>query len=283
MVLLFILALLTRVPYLITYLPSIVPPHILPHTMSALVEYETSSDEEEVAPAVSEATPQLEAPIASPHAAATRRPLNHAGSRASQTVDSEVAADRPLLGPPLGPPLGPAAPINCGIMHAETPASASETMSERDTIRHLTQASGPMTSIPSSPPGSPDPAANARFAYFLELKGKGVHFNEDLASKPSFLNPGLLAMMMGRAGIDDENKYNSSLPIHLWNPKAFPLWAYKEQLLQSQQDIRDKDDAQKKVSSAAGKRTIDFAPSGSNSGDSSRKSTPGFQKKRRRP
>jgi HCNGP-like protein len=245
--------------------------------MSALVGYETSSDEEEVAPAVPKATPKLEAPVASPHAAVTSRPSHHADSKASQSAVAEVATDRSLLGPLLGP----AAPISGGIMHAETPASASEKMSERDTIRHLTQASVPMTSIPSSPPGSPDPAANARFARFLELKARGVHFNEDLASKPSFLNPGLLPMMMGRAGIDEEDQHNSSLPIHLWNPKAFPLWAYKEKLLQSQQEIRGKDDAQKKASSAAGKRTIDFTPSGGNSGNSSRKSTPGYQKKRR--
>jgi hypothetical protein len=247
--------------------------------MSALVGYETSSDEEEIAPAVSQATSKLEAPVASPHEAATRRPLHHTDLKASQSAVSEIATDGPLLGPLLGP----TAPIDGGIMHADSPAAASENMSERDTIRRLTQASVPMSSIPSSPPGSPDPAANARFARFLELKAKGVHFNEDLASKSSFLNPGLLAMMMARAGIDEEDQYNSSLPIDLWNPKAFPLWAYKEQLLQSQQDIRDKDDAQKKASSAAGKRTIDFAPSGGNSGDSSRKSTPGYQKKRRRP
>jgi HCNGP-like protein len=247
--------------------------------MSALVGYETSSDEEVVPRAASQVTRKLEAPVASPLGAATSRPLHHPELKASQTADSEVAADRPLLGPLLGP----AAPINGGIIHAEAPASASETISERDTIRHLTQASVPMTSIPSSPPGSPDPVANTRFARFMKLKAEGVHFNQDLATKPSFLNPGLLAIMMGRAGIDEEDQYNSSLPIHLWDPRTFPPWAYKEELLQSQQDIRDKDDAQKKASSAVGKRTIDFAPSESNSGASSRKSTPGYQKKRRRP
>lgn len=244
-------------------------------TMSALVTYESSSDEYDVTKAAPKPALTAKAPQTLTNVATGKSLSEHGDVDTLQNVVSEAAA--------IGPLLGPVAPTNADMIDADSPAETSEDMSERDTIRHLTQASVPMTSMPPSPPGSPDPAANARFARFLELKVKGVHFNEDLASKTSFLNPGLLATMMARTGIDEEDQYNTSLPLDLWNPRGFPEWAYKEGLLESQQKIRDRDDAEKKALSAAGRRTIDFAASGGNSGDSSRKSTPSYQKKRRRP
>ncbi len=244
--------------------------------MGTLVGYGSSSDEEEVAAeAISKPASTFEESLPSTTMAMESSPADQADANASRNAI--------FGGTTLGPLLGPAAPTNDGTIDGDSPAQTPENMSERDTIRYLTQAPIPMTSMPSSPSGSPDPAANARFARFMELKAKGVHFNEDLAGKSSFLNPGLLAMMMARAGIDEEDQYNTSLPLGLWNPKGLPEWAYKEELLKSQQESRDKGDAEKKALSAAGKRTIDFAPSRGNSGGSSRRSTPGFHKKRRRP
>ena len=246
--------------------------------MSALVGYESSSDdEEEAANAVSPAVASVEATI------------TLADVPTERNISDEVKVNSPrhfegesdML--TIGPVLGPAAPANGDMVGDESSEGVTEKMSERDVIRYLTRAPVPMTSMPTSPPGSPDPAANARFARFLELKAKGVHFNEDLCKKSSFLNPGLLTTMMNRAGMDEEDQYNTSLPLELWNSKSFPEWAYKERLLRSQQEIRDNDDEQKKALSAAGKRVIEFAPSGGRSGDSSRRSTPSYQKKRRRP
>ncbi len=237
-------------------------------TMSALVGYETSSDEEDTAASGSTAESTVKN-----SAALTNTTIESNPSNGATNCALELAA--------VGPLLGPNAPLNGDMIDSEPQAEAFKSMSERDTIRFLTQASLPMTSMPSSPSGSPDPAANARFARFLELKAKGLHFNEDLAKKSSFLNPALLATMMARAGIDEEDQYNTSLPLDLWSPKGFPNWAYKEELHETQQAVRE--GAEKKALSSAGKRTIEFAPSGGNSGNSSIRSTPSYQKKRRRP
>ena len=143
---------------------------------------------------------------------------------------------------------------------------------ERSALHALTQTSFMASLIPPSPPGSPDPGANAKFKRFLELKSKGVHFNEDLAGKSSFQNPSLFASMLARAGITEQEQYSTTLPKELWSVEIFPEWAYKEGLLQQQRDINKKIEAEKKAQSAAGKRTIEFI--GAQSGSSSRASTP---------
>jgi HCNGP-like protein len=246
--------------------------------MSALVGYGSSSDEEEIAVAVPAKGYQSDA---APTLTKAEPPAEPSDQTANSTQDKAEYSNAPR--PIVGPMQGPTAPTNGEMLDGGSQTPVLEHMSERDKIRYLMQAPIPMTSIPPSPPGSPDPAANARFARFLELKAKGVHFNEDLARKSNFLNPGLLSTMMARAGLDEEEQYNTSLPLDLWDPTSFPEWAYKEGLSKSQQEIRQKDEADKKVLSAAGKRTIEFAASGGNSGSSSRKSTPGYQNKRRRP
>jgi HCNGP-like protein len=243
--------------------------------MSALVGYQSSSDEDEVPEDVFKANFANEVSTEPTPAAIVNGPPTDSFVNTSDLGLSDA--------PTVGPLLGPAAPANGGIGDEDTSTHTSGKMSERDTIRYLTPAPVPMTSMPPSPPGSPDPTANAKFARFMDFKAKGVHFNEDLVKKSSFLNAGLLATMMARAGIDEEDQYNTSLPTDLWDPKHFPAWAYKEELLKSQQEIRDKEDAEKRAMSAAGKRMIDFGPSGGTSGDSSRKSTPISRKKRRRP
>jgi hypothetical protein len=88
--------------------------------------------------------------------------------------------------------------------------------------------------------------------------------------------------MMSKVGLDEKGQYNTSLPRGLWDPTDFPDWAYKEELLRSQQNLQGQNDANKKLLSATGKRTIEFA-SETGSGSSSRTSTPGQQSKRKRP
>jgi hypothetical protein len=182
----------------------------------------------------------------------------------------------------VGPMLGPAIPQNTTSPDTQmsSPSSPAE-LSEQDTVRYLTQAPVPATSLPPSPPGSPDPAANARFRHFLELKAKGVHFNEDLAKNPGFQNSSLLSTMMARAGINEREQYNTSLSHDLWDPTAFPEWAYKEGLLKSQTEIQGQNDEIKKSLSATGKRTIDFT-SETKSSSASRASTSGQRSKRGR-
>ena len=244
--------------------------------MSALVGYDSSSDEE--VDAVND------------------KPLRVPSPQAHESSDNKTTGlvqrnDVPFTAPSdqkhnevvIGPVLGPTTPSNgaVAVEQAAPPFPLGDT-SEREAIRYLTQAPVPVTSLPPSPPGSPDPAANDRFRRFLELKAKGVHFNEDLSKKSVFKNPSLLSNMMARVGIDEQEQYRTSLPVGLWSPTDFPEWAYKEGLLKSQQEVQGKNEANKKMLSAAGKRTIEFT-SESGSGASSRKSTPGQQGKRRRP
>lgn len=99
----------------------------------------------------------------------------------------------------------------------------------------------------------------------MELKKHGVHFNEDLAKKTTFRNPSLLSVMMARAGVEDEAQYTSSLPKDFWDVSRFPEWAYKEGLLRRQQELRERDEQDRKIKSASGKRAIDWISGGKHS------------------
>ncbi|KIW26322.1 uncharacterized protein PV07_09423 [Cladophialophora immunda] len=254
--------------------------------MSGLVNYESSSDEEKQSPpkvVPSKPSKGKSADSTVPADGLDRSSINKGfpAAELDKGTGRNTGADN-------GPMLGPTMPAQMQgdddiVQPQESSAETSQQhMSERETIHLLTQATHPMTAIPPSPPGSPDPALDAKFKRFLELKAKGVHFNEDLANKSTFRNPGLLATMMARAGVEGDDQYRTSLPQEVWNPLGFPPLAYKEELLRSQQALREQDSNSKKSLSAAGKRTIEFT-SGGKSGTSSRESTPGAANKRKRP
>lgn len=198
-----------------------------------------------------------------------------------EDLDGNADAAVANYGPMVGPSMPEQVDDNRSVEQEEPSPDPQQHMSERETIHYLTQATYPMTSIPSSPPGSPDPAIDAKFKRFLELKSKGIHFNEDLANKSTFRNPGLQASMMARMGLEGDDQYKTSLPLDVWDPTGFPSSAYKEELLRSQHSQREQEQAAKKSLSAAGKRTINFTPAGT-SGTSSRESTPGIPNKRKR-
>ena len=193
----------------------------------------------------------------------------------------------PVQGPIIGPTIGETNDTNGilgdlqddGLRQEPGSAPSSPYAAERNALRVITQNSFMAASIPSSPPGSPDPAANAKVARFLKLKGKGVHFNADLAGKSSFQNPGLFSSMLGRAGLREEEQYASTLPRDVWHASIFPDWAYKEGLLQQQRDMNQKREADRKSQSSAGKRTIEWVGE-DQPNVSSRSSTP---TKRKRP
>lgn len=113
--------------------------------------------------------------------------------------------------------------------------------------------------IPPSPPGSPNPAANAKFEHFLSLKKQGVHFNSKLASSSSLKNPSLLKKMMEHAGINEQSQYNTALSTELWDASSLPQWGFKEELLRAQQDARQKLDEK----NASGQRSAVEFVSGS--------------------
>ncbi|PGG96638.1 hypothetical protein AJ79_09511 [Helicocarpus griseus UAMH5409] len=176
--------------------------------------------------------------------------------------------DRPLVGP-----FQPSQKSNTTA--APPPSGKSSPFStNRALLRDMTLPPVPNLDIPPSPTGSPNPAANQKFAHFLSLKKQGVHFNEKLASSSSLRNPSLLSKLMEHAEIDGKAQYATSLSRDLWDPVAtLPLWGYKEELLKNQQEIRRGIEEKK----AAGQReAIDFVSGGGGgtSGDSSRTGTP---------
>ncbi|KAI9814112.1 MAG: hypothetical protein M1832_006000 [Thelocarpon impressellum] len=143
---------------------------------------------------------------------------------------------------------------NSGATSApQSPYSAS-----RSLIRDLTLPPFPNLDIPPSPPGSPPPASTAKFRHFLELKKQGVHFNEKLAKSSALKNPGLLQKLMGFAGIDERGQYATTLPKDVWDPDAFPTWAYKDALAKSQQDIQKRRQEQNAKST---REALEFVPS----------------------
>jgi hypothetical protein len=246
--------------------------------MSGLVGYESSDDEEPTHQLTPKVLPSSESYDALNHAP----PRTDGGEPSEEQVASTppVSFDQGVIGPLLGPAFQGDGTFATEEELVSTIALAD--MSERESIRHLTQATFPVPSLPPSPPGSPNPIANERFRRFLELKAKGIHFNEDLARKTNFRNPSLPSTLISKVGLDEKTQYNTSLPRGLWDLTDFPDWAYKEGLLKSQQDLQGQNDANKKTLSATGKRTIEFA-SETASGSSSRKSTPGQHSKRKRP
>lgn len=147
----------------------------------------------------------------------------------------------------------------------------------RSTIRELTLPAVPNLDIPPSPPGSPSAATSVKFAHFLELKKQGVHFNAKLANSAALKNPSLMKKLMDFAGLDEKEQYATTLSKELWDPDAFPEWAYREELAKSQKEVLKKKEEEK----AGGKRTaIDFVAGTASSTESSRGGTPSRSKGR---
>lgn len=186
-----------------------------------------------------------------------------------------VESQGPLVGPALGPALGP---VDGADNYTASPPAGDEMSaplspysSNRALVHQLTVPPLPNLDIPPEPPGEPPAGINAKFAHFLELKKKGVHFNEKLAKSSALKNPSLMQKLMDFADIDETSQFASTLPKEIWNPEAFPEWAYKEELAKSQQNILKKREEEK----VRGQReSVDFVPATA-SGESSRSGTPG--------
>jgi hypothetical protein len=129
----------------------------------------------------------------------------------------------------------------------------------------------PNFDIPPSPPGSPPAGPTKKFAHFLELKKKGIHFNERLERTTALKNPSLFHTLKTRAGISDEDQYATTLEEDLAVPRTYPPWAYADELYRSQQKIlkRREEEGKKRPREA-----IDFVAA-TGSAASSRGSTPG--------
>ncbi|KAL8849267.1 MAG: hypothetical protein Q9221_005737 [Calogaya cf. arnoldii] len=108
---------------------------------------------------------------------------------------------------------------------------------KRASIRNLTLPTVVDLNIPSSPAGSPPPGTSQKFDHFLQLKRQGMHFNGKLAGSSALKNPMLLQKLMSSAGLMEGDQYATTLPKDLWDPTAFPAWAYKEELAESHQNV----------------------------------------------
>jgi len=75
---------------------------------------------------------------------------------------------------------------------------------------------------------------------------------------------------MDYAGLDEQDQYSTTLPEDVWNPKGFPLWAFKEELARSQQEVTKKKEEER---AKTRRESIEFV-SANNSGQSSKEATP---------
>ncbi|GME51801.1 Hcngp-like protein [Neofusicoccum parvum] len=170
----------------------------------------------------------------------------------------DIPADAPAPGP-SAPPAAEPEDTNGAASAPQSPYSAGRAL-----VRNLTMPRVPNFDIPPSPPGSPPPATTAKFANFLEIKAKGIHFNQRLEGSSMLRNPSLLHKLRGFAGISDEDQYATTLPADVAVPTTFPPWAYAEQLGKSQQEIAKKrEEEQRKTQRDA----LEFVPA-STSGSS---------------
>lgn len=172
----------------------------------------------------------------------------------------------PVVGALQGP-AGPPPPTMSADSSPSAPSSPYTT--QRSTIRDLTLPTEPNLDIPPSPPGSPNPGTDQKFAHFLDLKRQGIHFNAKLASSSALRNPSLLPKLMQSAAINSPMQYATTLPVDLWDPTGFPDWAYKEELAISQKQILTKKDEERMKTQ---RESIDFV-SASNSTRSSKEPT----------
>lgn len=137
--------------------------------------------------------------------------------------------------------------------HADQPAPSSPYSASRSLIHTLTLPTVPNMDIPPSPPSSPSQitsqaALTAKFDKFLELKRKkGIHFNARIADSHALKNPPLMDKLLVFVGvgvefddgsIDGVEQYATTLPSELWDPAAFPEWAYRGPLRKSQERVQ---------------------------------------------
>ena len=194
--------------------------------MQSLVAY-GSSDEEET---------KSESPVATtvgdrnqvtvdnrfPKAEADRGDPENATSNGIRTSE---AADQ-------GPALGPQPSEQLVSDEEASSRDGSPYSRSRRIMQNLTLPPVPHIEIPPSPPGSPDPAVDARVQHFLDLKAKGVHLNETLASKPALRNPSMLSNLMDFVGLSESQQYATSLPpdLQVGGPNGFDNSQYIESL-----------------------------------------------------
>ncbi|KAI2780771.1 HCNGP-like protein-domain-containing protein [Daldinia loculata] len=211
--------------------------------MAGLVSYESSDDEEEVVQQQQPDPKPLKQTQDTTISLDKKPDVPAEPSAASQKPDEQAAA---IIGPQIGPAAaaGPSfPPLEEAPLEDDEDSSpglppGSPYTATRALLRDLTLPPLPNTAIPPSPPGSPPPGTSAKFERFLELKRQGVHFNSRVAQNPSLRNPALTDKLLSFVDLGaPADQYRTTLPADIWDPAAFPRWAYREQLKQSQSEV----------------------------------------------
>lgn len=147
-------------------------------------------------------------------------------------------------------------------------APSSPYTTTRSLIHDLTLPSIPNFDIPPSPPGSPPPGAaatNRKFSQFLDLKKKGTHFNAKLEQSSALRNPALtdkllqfvdvLPPLAGDGTEEKSMQYQTTLARDVWDPAAFPDWAFRDKLKRA----RDRTAKDREAARAApGRSSVEF-------------------------
>ncbi|KAH7364258.1 HCNGP-like protein-domain-containing protein [Rhexocercosporidium sp. MPI-PUGE-AT-0058] len=237
--------------------------------MAGLVSYASSDEEDHMEVDVS----RLNADRPS---SPSRKHTNGHKSGAQQNGTTVGSALPESEAPIVGPILAPSADlVGAGLPEEDegeqTMAPQSPYSATRALLRDLTLPSLPNYDIPPAPPGSPLESTNAKFKHFLDLKKKGVHFNDKLANSSALMNPSLMQKLMDFSDIDEAGQYATTLPKELWNPDGFPSYAFKEELARSQQKILKKKEDEK---SRGQRESLDFVPATPSTEPVSRNGTP---------
>ncbi|OAQ91896.1 HCNGP-like protein [Purpureocillium lilacinum] len=245
--------------------------------MSGLVAYASSDDEgdeeqsthvEQSQVPTTEAVPDKAAPegrtlAASPSPAAPQPTAPVQQIPSASIADSEpptpAIATVTQNAVPLGPSLPPEEQQEDLAADDEdvTGAPSSPYTATRALIHDLTLPTIPNLDIPPSPPGSPPTRASKTFEQFLKLKKTGTHFNAKLQNSTALKNPSVTDKLMDYAGLDGVKQYETTLPLDLWNPAAFPESAYVDRLKQTREKLVKRMESSK---SSGARSTVDFVP-----------------------
>lgn len=128
----------------------------------------------------------------------------------------------------------------------------------RSLIHDLTLPSVPDFDIPPSPPGSPPAAIDKKSSQFLDLKKKGIHFNQKLEQSAALKNPNVMDKLMRFVELEGAGQYETTLPKDLWNPDALPEWAHRDGLRKTREQLVKEREAQ---NASGARKAVDFVPS----------------------
>ncbi|KAM3502240.1 hypothetical protein MY10362_004978 [Beauveria mimosiformis] len=183
---------------------------------------------------------------------------------------------------PLGPSLPPVALPSASAAassSSSSPSPSSPYTTTRSLIHDLTLPSIPNFDIPPSPPRSRSPSSSSssattkKFEQFLALKKTGTHLNAKLEQSSALRNPALMDKLLdfvdvlppgggGGGGGDGQGgqrekalQYQTTLSAEVWDPGAFPEWAFRDGLRRSREKVAKERETAR---AAGGRSSVDF-------------------------